>query len=182
MDQAISIEKSYQELYTVTIAFNEAQVQFGHEHGYVELAFGLRLRTPILAASVINSSKTPYAVKAEGRSAVNAVTQSWGMLINRAIIHTNNDIEQSVSVYDILPINAIHDALYFIVREDVKTIKFLNDRLIHHMEWNDHPKIKSKKVPMKADLELGRSWDKMKTLKNKATEAEITTFLLEEIS
>ena len=41
------------------------------------------------------------------------------------------------------------------------------------MEWNDDAKIKSTNVPMRASLEVGKSWDKLTQLNNNATLEEI---------
>ena len=60
-----------------------------------------------------------------------------------------------------------------LVRNAPEYIKFLNDVLINEMEWNDDAKIKSKHVPMKASLEVGKSWDKLTQLHNNATLEEI---------
>ncbi|MEA2037092.1 MAG: DNA polymerase [Nanoarchaeota archaeon] len=173
MEQAKSIYKSYHELYKVTGEFNKDNERFMTEHGYIECAFGLRLRTPIIGRCVLGNSKTPYVAAAEVRSANNSVTQSWGMLLNRAAIATNNRIIEAGLENDILPVNLIHDAEYFIVRNDPKIIKFLNDTLIEEMEWNDYDKIRSKDVPMTAELEIGKDWSKQITLKNYISEEEI---------
>lgn len=173
MDQAEKIEKAFHELYQVSDQFNDSNKRFAETHGYVECAFGLKLRTPIIRQCVLGNSKTPYAAEAEVRSANNAVTQSWGMLLNRAMIATNKRIEQAGMHLRVLPINMIHDAGYFLVRDDAESIKFLNDTLIEEMQWNDHPRIKSDDVPMLANLEIGKSWDKLVKLKNFATVEEI---------
>jgi DNA polymerase-1 len=68
----------------------------------------------------------------------------------------------------------IHDAVYFLVENTPEHIKFLNDVLIEEMEWNDHPRIKSVDVPMKANLDIGKSWDNLITLDNNLTLKEIT--------
>ena len=68
----------------------------------------------------------------------------------------------------------IHDAGYFLIKNHPKYIKFLNDVLIEEMEWNDDSAIKSKDVPMKASLEIGKSWDTLNLLHNNATIEEIT--------
>jgi hypothetical protein len=91
------------------------------------------------------------------------------MLINRALIATNNILEQSDMVYDIYPINTIHDAAYFLVKDDPMSVKFLNDTLIKEMQWNAHPSILSNEVKMEANLEIGKSWDKQFTLPNNAS-------------
>ena len=173
MDQAIKIEKAFHELYKVSQEFNEKNKQFMEEHGYVECAFGLKLRTPIISQCILGNSRTPHEADKEARSANNAITQSWGMLLNRAMNATNARIEEAGYSADILPCNMIHDAGYFLVRNAPEYIKFLNDVLIKEMEWNDDAKIKSTNVPMRASLEVGKSWDKLTQLNNNATLEEI---------
>lgn len=173
MEQAKEIYNAYHDLYKVSGQFNKNNEKFMAEHGYIECAFGLRLRTPIIEKCVIGNSHTPYEAEAEIRSGNNAVTQSWGMLLNRAMIATNNRIIAAGYENDILPINLIHDAGYFLIKNNPIFVKFLNDVLIEEMSWNDHPAIRSTEVPMAAELDIGYSWDKMKTLKNHLTIEEI---------
>lgn len=173
MDQAEKIEAAFHDLYKVSDEFNEYNKKYAEQHGYVECAFGLKLRTPIIRQCVLDNSRTPYAATAEVRSANNAVTQSWGMLLNRAMIATNRRIEEAGMHLRVLPINMIHDAGYFLVRDDAESIKFLNDTLIEEMQWNDHPSIKSDQVPMLASLEIGKTWATLQILKNNATLEEI---------
>ena len=176
-EQAKQVEKAYREFYKISEEFNAANKEFMVKHGYVECAFGLKLRTPIIAQTVLGTSKTPYEAEAEVRSANNAVTQSWGMLLNRAMIATNTRIETAGYGTAILPINMIHDAGYFLVKDDPETVKFLNDTLIEEMEWNDDDQIRSVDVPMTASLEIGKSWDQLIQLPNKASIGEITNVL-----
>ena len=178
MDQAIKIEKAFHELYKVSGKFNELNKQFMEEHGYVQCAFGLKLRTPIISQCILGNSKTPYEADKEARSANNAITQSWGMLLNRAMNATNARIEEAGYSTDILPCNMIHDAGYFLVKDEPECVKFLNDVLIEEMEWNDDDAIRSTDVPMKASLEIGKSWDTLVPLNNNATLEEITTCTL----
>ena len=173
IDQATKIEKAFHELYKVSKEFNEKNTQFMEQHGYVECAFGLKLRTPIISQCILGNSKTPHEADKEARSANNAITQSWGMLLNRAMNATNARIEEAGYSTDILPCNMIHDAGYFLIRNNPECIKFLNDVLIKEMEWNDDAKIKSTSVPMRASLEVGKSWDKLTQLHNNATLEEI---------
>ena len=173
MDQAIKIEQAFHDLYKVSKEFNEKNREFMETHGYVECAFGLKLKTPIISQCILGTSRTPYEADKEARSANNAITQSWGMLLNRAMNATNQRIEDAGYSKDILPCNMIHDAGYFIVKDDPKCIKFLNDVLIEEMEWNDDDAIRSTDVPMKASLEIGKSWDRLVPLNNNATLKEI---------
>ena len=172
-NEAKLIERQYHDLYSVSDIFTQQNIDFAEKHGYMKCAFGMQIKCPLLAMTLSNNALTPYAAVAEARSANNAVTQSWGMLINRALIATNKLIEQSNMMYDIYPINTIHDAAYFLVKDDPMSVKFLNDTLINEMQWNAHPSISSNEVMMEANLEIGKSWDKQFTLPNNATTEKI---------
>ncbi len=177
--EAVQIEQNYHKLYKISDKFTAKNVKFAEKNGYMKCAFGLQIKCPILARTLHDNSVTPYASTAEARSANNAVTQSWGMLINRALIATNKLLEDSEFIYDIRPINTIHDAAYFLVRDTPEAIKFLNDTLIKEMQWNAHPSIRSKDVAMGADLEIGKSWDKQISLPNNANVKQIEEILNE---
>ncbi len=69
MKQAVQIEKAFHSLYAASDKFNQKNKVFMEEHGYVNCAFGLQLRTPIVAQCVLDNSKTPYEAQAEVRSA-----------------------------------------------------------------------------------------------------------------
>ena len=169
MEEAEQIEKAFHELYKVSDEFANINRKFMEENGYVECAFGLKLKTPIVRQCILGNSKTPKEADAEVRSANNAVTQSWGMLLNRAMIATNKKIDEAGLGTSILPINMIHDAGYFLVKDNAAIVKFLNDTLIKEMEWNDDDLIRSNEVPMKASLEIGKSWDNLTELENNAS-------------
>lgn len=177
LNEAKQIEASYHDLYRVSDEFAEKNKQFAIQHGYMQCAFGLQIKTPIISKSIMDHKKTPYDAIAEVRSANNAVTQSWGMLLNRAVIATNRRIEDAGMYADILPINMIHDAAYFLVKDDPQAIKFLNDVLIEEMEWNDHPVIQSDDIPMLSDLEIGKSWATLTEVPNKASIDDIKSIL-----
>ena len=171
--EAQLIERNYHHLYSISDIFSQKNIDFAEKYGYMKCAFGMQIKCPLLAMTIHNTSLTPYAAVAEARSANNAVTQSWGMLINRALIATNKLIEEADMEYDIYPINTIHDAAYFLVKDDPMSVKFLNDTLIKEMQWNAHPSIASNEVTMVANLEIGKSWDKQFTLPNNANVKKI---------
>ena len=173
MEKAVQIEKAFHSLYAESDKFNNKNRLFMEKHGYVNCAFGLQLKTPIVAQCVLDNSKTPHEAHAEVRSANNAVTQSWGMLLNRAIIATNTRIEEAGYGEHILPINMIHDAVYFMLKDEPKYIKFLNDVLIEEMEWQEHITIASNDIRITAEMEIGKSWADLKLLPNNATLEEI---------
>ena len=172
-EKAKKVEANYHKLYEVSGKWADAQIDHAMENGWVDCAFGLKLRTPLLKDTIKSENHIVYAASAEGRSAVNAVTQSWGLLINRALIDVVDRLIVSPHIRDIAPVNTIHDAGYFLIRDDAETIAWLNKNLVDAMEWNDHPKIQSSDVPMQADLTIGKSWDKQYKLKNNASMEEI---------
>ena len=62
------------------------KIVIAERQGYIDTAFGLRIRTPIVGKSVLNTSKTPFQASAEARSVGNAISgQSYGLLTNRAM-------------------------------------------------------------------------------------------------
>jgi len=176
-EDANAIEDSYNTLYAGIAEFSQDNINFAIDNGYVECAFGLRLRTPALSSLPNQSCYRPYDCVSEGRSANNAVTQSWGLLINRSLIATEKLIRNSQFANDIIMCNTIHDAAYFLARKDAETIHWLNQNLIPEMSWQEDPKIQSTEVPLGAELDIGKSWDKMHTIPNDASVEDIETLL-----
>jgi DNA polymerase-1 len=139
--EAKSIEGNYHRMYEHSDKWVAAKLQQASIDGYVTCAFGLRVRTPILKKVVWNNSKTPYEAKSEGRTAGNALGQSWGMLNNRAAIEIQKKTLASIHRLDIHPMAHIHDAQYFLVKDCHHVVKWLNDVVVKEMSWNDHPDI-----------------------------------------
>ncbi len=173
--EAKKIENNYHELYKESDIWTENQIKFANENSYVQCAFGLRLRTPILGRTIRTKTTNLSIADKEARSAVNAITQSWGMLINRTAIAVIDKIIYSDWYDKIYPINTIHDSIYFIFKNDLKTIQWLNNTLIKEMQWNDHSSIKSTDVPMRAELSIGKNWLSQYILPNDASTEEIIT-------
>ena len=74
-DKSLSIEKNYHTLYVESDEWKKERIKQAAQDGYVEVAFGLRLRTPLLKRTVLNTNKTPYEAQKEGRTAGNALGQ-----------------------------------------------------------------------------------------------------------
>lgn len=177
--KADQVYSAYHNLYSGLNKFAEGNKQFGMLHGYVEGAFGLRLRTPVLKRHKVGTKETT-GVGSEARSASNMVTQSWGLLMNRAINEFNDRLEKSIYVNDVRLINTIHDAFYLLVREDPEVIKWVNDNIVECMLWQEGI-IASDGVKMGAELDIGLDWAHQETLKNNATVEEIKEFLQNKI-
>jgi DNA polymerase-1 len=179
MPTAKAIEKSYHELYVESDQYVESRLQQAAIEGYVDCAFGLRVRTPLLARTILNNSKTPYEAAAESRTAGNALGQSWCQLNNRAAIAFMERVWASEYRYDILPIAAIHDANYFLVRNKVEVVKYVNDHYIHEMFWQDNPEIAHDSVHLGGELDVCLdSWASPVTIPNHASSETIKDICL----
>jgi DNA polymerase-1 len=173
-DEAIEIEKNYHELYKVSDEWVQDKLLRASKDGYVTGAFGLRLRTPLLAKTILNTRSTPFEAQAEGRTAGNALGQSYGLLNNRAANEFMAKVHKSAYRYSILPIAHIHDAQYYMVKADVDLICWLNTNLVDSMSWQDLPEIEHDQVKLGASLEIYYpSMASKTTIPNNATKEEI---------
>jgi DNA polymerase-1 len=174
MTLALSIEAAYRSLYKVSIDWVQAKLDQASRDGYVTAAFGLRVRTPRLAQVIRGTSKTPREADAEGRTAGNALGQSWCLLNTRAGVEFNAKVRQSEHRLDIRPCAQIHDAQYFIVREDLKALAFMNEHLVKAVQWQDHPDIWHDEVKLGGEVSVFfPDWSSEIGIPNGADEAGI---------
>ena len=172
--EAKAIEDSFKELYKVSVQWVADKLKQAAIDGYVTVAFGLRVRTPILKQTVLDNSYTPAVAKAESRTAGNALGQSYGLLNTRAGIDIQNRTLESEFKYDIFPCAHIHDAQYFVVREDIRVVHWLNNNLVECMEWQELPEIQHPTVKLGGELDIFfPTWADAITLPNYITEQEI---------
>lgn len=173
-ETAKSIEANYHKMYQVSDDWVADKIALAEKQGYITSAFGLKIRTPIVGRTVLGTSKTPYKATAEARSLANAVSgQSYGLLTNRATNAFMEYVWDSEYRNDILPIAMIHDAVYFIVRDDVRVIEWVNKYLIKEMQWQELDEIKHPQVHLEAELDLYPTWDKPITLANNINQKQI---------
>lgn len=151
---AKQIEDNYHTLYVVSDMWIDGVLDQAHKDGYITGAFGLRIRTPILKQTVLTCSKMPYPAAAERRSAGNAKTQSYGMLNSRAAIEFQDRVLNSPYKYDILVSSLIHDAIYILVHNNLRIVKWANDNLIDCMRWQELPELQHDIVKMGAEMEI----------------------------
>lgn len=173
--EAKQIEDNYHKMYQQSDEWVSNRLKVCQQQGYIDTAFGLRIRTPIIGKSVLNSSKTPYMASAEARSVGNAISgQAYCQLTNRAINEFMNRVWQSEYKYDILPVCLIHDAIYLLIKNDVKIVKWVNDNLIECMQWQELPELQHDTVKLEAELDIYYpTWADSITLPNKISEEEI---------
>lgn len=173
--KAKSIEANYHEMYKQSDEWTKQKIELCSKQGYIDVAFGLRIRTPILGQTVLGSKKTPYIALAEARSVGNAISgQSYGLLTNRAINEFMQRVWDSDYKYDIMPISLIHDAIYLMIKDDVRIVEWVNNNLIECMQWQNLEEIKHDEVHLGAELDLYYpSWANAITLQNSMNIYEI---------
>lgn len=139
-EQARAVEERFHQLYSVSDDWTTSKLAVAKDRGWTDLAFGLRLRTPVLKASVSGKAR-PAEAAAEERSAGNAFGQSYGLLNSRAAHAFMDRVIEAKLWNDIRPAAQIHDAQYYWVRKSVKLLKWVNDNLIPEMEWDGLPEL-----------------------------------------
>lgn len=173
-DKSKAIEKGYHDLYQVSDAYVQKRLKQASVDGYVEVAFGLRVRTPLLKQVIYGTRGMPYEASAEGRTAGNALGQSYGLLNNRAAVAFMKKVWASKYRYDIKPVALIHDAIYILIRNDVEVVEFANRELIAAMQWQELPEIQHSTVKLGAALDIFYpDWAHATTLPNNADQKTI---------
>jgi DNA polymerase-1 len=172
--EAKRIEASFKKLYKVSIDWVNQKLNQAGRNGYVTAAFGLRVRTPLLAQVIRGNSKTPFEAEAEGRSAGNALGQSWCLLNSRAWVEFMGKVRKSPYRLDIRPSAQIHDAGYAIVPDDARIIAWVNEHLVKAVEWQDHPEIYHDQVKLGGEVSLfWPNWSNEIVIPNGANENQI---------
>jgi DNA polymerase-1 len=173
-EKAKQIEARYHDLYVVSDDWIRSKLDEASRTGYITAAFGLRVRTPLLKQVVRGSKKTPYEAEAEGRTAGNALGQSWCLLNSRAVIDTMRKVRASQFRLGIRPCAQIHDASYYLVRDDYAHVLFLNTHLVQAANWNNHPDIYHPEVGLGGELSIFYpSWAQEMGVPNHATEGDL---------
>lgn len=170
-DQAKAVEKSYHEMYKVSDDYVQTRLQQAAKDGYVEVAFGLRVRTPLLKQSVYGAKSMIYKAQKEGRTAGNALGQSYGLLNNRAAVAFFKRVWVGPYKESILPVALIHDAIYILIKDDLEIVEWANKALIEEMSWQDLPEIQHPTVKLGAELDIYYpTWADTLTLPNNASQ------------
>ena len=175
--KAKEIETNYHKMYEVSDAWTQRKLEQCAKQGYIDVAFGLRIRTPVVGKTVLNTSKTPYLASAEARSVGNAISgQSYCQLTNRAINEFMERVWASEYQYDIMPVCLIHDAIYLVIKNDVEIVKWVNDNLINCMQWQELPEIRHDQIKLEAELGIFYpDWSNEITLNNHSSTSDIIT-------
>ena len=183
MMEAHSVYQNYHNKYKIAGEYQKQKIEKATIDGYVTVAFGLRVRAPLLASTVLGNRITPKQSEAESRTIGNALSQSYGLLTNRAANAVMERVWDSPYKLDIRLIAMIHDANYFICKDDLATVEWLNRVLIEEMEWQDLPEISHEIVNLGAELEIYYpSWANPIGIPNGASKDEIASICNSAIS
>lgn len=173
-EKAKLVESKYHELYAVSDKWVASKLDEASQKGYITAAFGLRVRTPLLKQVIRGNSKTPFEAEAEGRTAGNALGQSWCLLNSRAASEFMGKVRTSKHRLNIRPAAHIHDAQYYIIKDDVEAVAYTNEHLVKAVEWQDHPDIAHDSVKLGGELSIFYpNWSKEIVIPNGAKEDEI---------
>lgn len=173
-EKARKIETRYHALYQVSDQWVKDRLEQACHTGYVTVAFGLRVRTPILDQTILGTSKTPHQAEAEGRTAGNAMGQSWCLLNSRAGSEFYGKVRKSEFRHSIKPCAQIHDANYALVKDDIDAMHYANIHLVKACEWQDHPDIWHDKVKLGGEFSIFYpDWSQEVVIPNGADQAKI---------
>ena len=171
---AKKIERNYHELYKVSDEWISNKIKQASKLGYVTVAFGLRLRTPLLKQSLMGIAKTPKEASQEARTAGNALGQSWCMLNNRAASEFMYRVREEEYKLDIKPCAHIHDAQYYLIRDDIDVLLYTNTHLSKAVQWQEDPLIQNEHIKMSGKLEIFYpNWTSGFDIPNETTEEEV---------
>lgn len=158
IEEATTIFNAYHnELYPMITKYREEYVLKTTESlGYIHLGMGFRLYTDNPAKDI--------------RTSNNATCQFWSILTLLTINKLHQLIDAQGYSNKIVITATIYDSIYFVVKDDPKIIKWLNDNIIPIMEKDF---MFNQILPNSVDLEIGPSWEKLYTLPHNADTQEI---------
>ena len=172
VDAAKRIEHGYCSLYQVSMLRLGEKLTLASKQGYLDVAFGVRVRTPLLQKYGLSLSHS----QAEGRTVGNAWGQSYGLLNTRAGTAFLRRVRaENRPVY---PCAQIHDAQYFMVPREPQLIQWVNKHLTDEMRWQELDEIRHPDVGLSGELDVFRfSWSRGHTLKNNASLSDVQKVL-----
>ncbi|AUR97304.1 DNA-directed DNA polymerase, family A, palm domain [Vibrio phage 1.238.A._10N.261.52.F10] len=153
-DKSKMVESNYLKMYAVSKQWKTDRLIHASNEGYATVAFGLRVRTPLLKRSLMGTSVTTSQAAAESRTVGNAMGQSYGLLNNRAFGEFIEKVRSSAYKYAFRPCALIHDAIYGYVRDDWEALAFVNKTMTQAMEWQELPEIWHDEVKLGGDLDV----------------------------
>lgn len=175
------IYAQHHETYKVTAEAVRKRLQQASLHGYVDVAFGLRIQTPLLKGkdlSVNGIKRLRGKIAKEYRTVANALGQSYGLLNSRAFKEFRFRRFKSRFKEHIRPWALIHDASYYMIKPNPELLHWFNINLVECIEWQELPELKHPSVKLSGQVTLCYpSWAKEIDIPNRASLEQITEIL-----
>lgn len=169
---AKAIENSYHTLYRESDIWVQNHIIEASKKGSSTVALGLKVRTPLLKGQSYPFKSS--AAQAQMRTVGNALGQGWGILNDRAMNEVLIKVRELGLEKDILPVSKIHDACYYLVKDDVDCVRILNDLTVKASRWQEHPAIQHDIVKLHGNLDLFYpDWAHPITLPDSITNTEL---------
>lgn len=176
------IYERYHSLYKQSLQWKESKIKEAYEKGYVEVAFGLRVRTPALKGKKYTLNRKGYE-GIEARTAGNALGQGWGVLNDRTMNEVLKAIDELGLTEKILPIGKIHDSTYYLVSNEEDVLLKLNELIVKETNWNDHPDIYHPKVGLGGKLQVFKpNWANPITLPENCSKEDLRALMKETLN
>lgn len=156
--EAKKIYDRFHKLYSASDIWVNNKLQQGKKHGYVDIAFGHRIKTPLLKNSVLGK-QSPYQAQKEFRTAANALGQSYCMITGFTSAKMYKEVKELGLEKDILPIGEIHDSVFNLVRDDEKIIKKTVELMQKHLPNHECKELEHPTIKLEIDAFIIRkSW------------------------
>lgn len=173
-EKATAVVNNYKKLYAVSMAYRQNRIDMAARDGHAIVAFGLMVRTPVLKRSILGTNTTTTAASEESRTLGNAITQSYCMLNNRAVSAVMTVVRNGKYKDKIRLCSQIHDASYYLIRNEPEVLKYLNDLIVEASYWQEFEELKHDVVKLGGDLDVFYpSWEVDHKIPNYATLSEI---------
>ena len=169
------IEKSHKTLFKEYYQYISDRLDEAQVTGFVRLAYGLKLRTPVIKAG-IKGGASKQAIEQERRSAGNALFQSYGLMTMRAFSKFMEMVRNHKEYYyQVRPIITIYDSIYLDIPNDIDCLHWCNENLIKCMrDITGCPELSHPIISLESDLEVFYpSWSDPISLSNGLSKQEI---------
>ena len=176
-EEAKRVEAAYHEMYKVSDEWVADKIREAQCTGFITTAFGLKLRTPILAQT-IGDYKKNHKAAAEARTAGNALGQGWGLLNDRAMNTVMETVNNSKFRGMVHPCGKIHDACYYVLDNNAELVSWFNNLVCKEAQWQDNPDIYHPEVGISGNLDIFYpTWADPITLPDNINQVELVNLM-----
>jgi DNA polymerase-1 len=183
--EAKAIESNYHELYKVSMDWVTNRIEQATKDGYAIGAFGLKIRTPVLAQVIMGNKYTPQEAQGEARTLGNALSgQSYSLLNNTSSTRFMKLARAHPDYRLLIRLCAhIHDAQYMYIKDDFALLTWVNKHLIEAMAWQDLPELQCEGLRIGSELDVFYpTWADDFTILNGMSQGEIINICATEVN